>query len=139
MAVAAGCVTPAADASSAQIEPTSSNTAAGRDPQACRSCIVGDDIGFPPRARARADVTATDTSVRDLALAFAETPGRFICEVPTGARERFEASMAGVPWAWAGVVLPEPTLEIVGTTGHTSRLPVADLSRAWRRISSTHS
>jgi phosphoribosylformylglycinamidine (FGAM) synthase-like enzyme len=85
-----------------------------------------------------AEATATGPA-RDLALAFTETPGRFICEVPAAAAERFEAFMDGLPWAWAGVVTAEPLLEIIGTGGKTSRLSTADLSQAWRRVSRTHS
>jgi phosphoribosylformylglycinamidine synthase II len=85
-----------------------------------------------------AEVTATGPA-RDLTLAFTETPGRFVCEVPAAAAERFEAFMDGLPWAWAGVVTAEPLLEIVGTAGQPFRVSVADLSQAWRRISTTYS
>jgi phosphoribosylformylglycinamidine synthase subunit PurSL len=85
-----------------------------------------------------AEVTATGPA-RDLTLAFTETPGRFVCEVPAAAAERFEAFMDGLPWAWAGVVTAEPLLEIVGTAGQPFRVSVADLSQAWRRTAATHS
>ncbi len=85
-----------------------------------------------------AEVSATGAA-RDITLAFTETPGRFICEVPAAAIERFEALMDGLAWAWAGVVVAEPVLTIEGTAGTSNRMTVADLSRAWRRISSQHS
>jgi phosphoribosylformylglycinamidine (FGAM) synthase-like enzyme len=85
-----------------------------------------------------AEVTTTGVA-RDIALAFTETPGRFVCEVPAAAAERFEAFLDGLPWAWVGEVLAEPVLTITGTAGESIRLPVADLSQAWRRIASTHS
>ena len=85
-----------------------------------------------------AEVTATGAA-RDMALAFTETPGRFICEVPATTVERFEAVVDGLPWAWVGEVLAEPVLTITGTTGGSVRMPVDDLSHAWRRMSSTHS
>ena len=78
-----------------------------------------------------AEMTATGKA-RDLALAFTETPGRFLCEVPAVAVERFEAIAAGVPWAWAGAVTAGPQLEIVDSSGGASTISVADLARAWR-------
>jgi len=69
---------------------------------------------------------------RDLVIAFTETPGRFVCEVPEAAAERFAARMAGVPWAWVGSVAAGDRLEIVSTAGTTATVAVAELSRAWR-------
>jgi phosphoribosylformylglycinamidine synthase len=85
-----------------------------------------------------AAVMSVEDAARDLAIAFTETPGRFVCEVPAAAAERFEACLEGMPWAWVGAVLPGPTLEIVHVGGLTVAIAVADLSRAWRRISSPH-
>ncbi len=85
-----------------------------------------------------AEVAATGAA-RNIALAFTETPGRFVCEVPAAAAERFQAFLDGLPWAWVGEVLAEPVLTITGTAGESIRLPVAELSQAWRRIASSHS
>jgi phosphoribosylformylglycinamidine synthase len=72
-------------------------------------------------------------SQRDLAIAFTETPGRFVCEVPAAAAERFAAVVKDVPWAWIGSVTAEPRLEIVPTTGGAAAaIPVDRLARAWR-------
>jgi phosphoribosylformylglycinamidine synthase II len=81
---------------------------------------------------------SVEGAARDLAVAFTETPGRFVCEVPAATAERFEACLEGVPWAWVGKVLPGPTVEIVHVGGQAVAIAVADLSRAWRRISSPH-
>jgi len=69
--------------------------------------------------------------VHDLAVAFGEAPGRFVCEVSPDHVTRFETALAAVPWSWIGEVVEEPFLDIVG--GTTTRLPIADLARAWRR------
>ncbi|MFM8434009.1 MAG: phosphoribosylformylglycinamidine synthase subunit PurL [Planctomycetia bacterium] len=70
-------------------------------------------------------------AARPLAVAFTETPGRFLCAVPTAAAETFAAAMQGVPWAWVGVVRAEPVLEIAAA-GTTSTVTVEQLARAWR-------
>ena len=72
----------------------------------------------------------------DLALAFAETPGRFICEVRPEHGPAFAAQMdrmAGVTWGWIGTVAAEPVVEIVATDGSLDTLPVDRLAAAWRR------
>jgi phosphoribosylformylglycinamidine synthase len=72
----------------------------------------------------------------DLALAFAETPGRFICEVRPEHGPAFAAQMdrmAGVAWGWIGTVAAEPVVEIVATDGSLDTLPVDRLAAAWRR------
>jgi phosphoribosylformylglycinamidine synthase len=69
---------------------------------------------------------------RDLALAFAESPGRFVCEVPAAGVERFEALVSDLPWAWIGSVTPSPTLDIIDTSGTAFSIPIARLARAWR-------
>jgi phosphoribosylformylglycinamidine (FGAM) synthase-like enzyme len=70
-------------------------------------------------------------ALRPLALAFTETPGRFLCAVPAAAADRFAAVMEGVPWAWIGGVHAEPVLTITAG-GSTAALPLARLARAWR-------
>jgi phosphoribosylformylglycinamidine synthase len=80
-------------------------------------------------------LAASDTASpahRDIVIAFTETPGRFVCEVPEAAADRFAARMAGVPWAWVGNVAAGDGLEIVSTAGTLATVPVAELSRAWR-------
>lgn len=72
--------------------------------------------------------------VRDLAIAFGESPCRFLCEVPAGGDDAFAGSMKGVPWAFIGEVLAEPVLELVGEKG-TERLDVSRLAAAWRSLS----
>ena len=80
---------------------------------------------------------------RDLAIAFTETPGRFVCEVPAALADQFAVEMSQrnqtqrdqtqkMPWAWIGTVVAGDRLEIVSTTGQTTTLPVASLARAWR-------
>ena len=86
---------------------------------------------------------------RDLAIAFTETPGRFLCEVPAAAADGFAAQMKTqmnrnhqnssesrredqVPWAWIGTVIAGDRLEIGSTTGGVTTVPVANLARAWR-------
>ncbi|MFM8951998.1 MAG: phosphoribosylformylglycinamidine synthase subunit PurL [Planctomycetaceae bacterium] len=77
---------------------------------------------------------AVDPAHRDLAFAFAETPGRFICEVRPDDTAAFEQAVAGVPWAWVGAVTAEPDLAI-GSAGRLERIAVAQLDAAWRRMS----
>jgi phosphoribosylformylglycinamidine synthase II len=68
----------------------------------------------------------------DRALAFGETPGRFICEVRPEQVAAFERRLAGVPWGWIGGVTAMAVLEIVAADGGVERLPVDRLARAWR-------
>ena len=126
-AIRSRCLTACHDVSDGGVAATVAEMAIGG------SCGARLDLAALP-----AEVSASGAT-RDIALAFTETPGRFVCEVPAAAAERFEAFMDGLPWAWAGVVTAEPILEIVGTAGQTFRLSGADLSQAWRRIASTHS
>jgi phosphoribosylformylglycinamidine synthase II len=86
------------------------------------------ELGLVPRAG--------DDPFPDLAIAFAETPGRFVCEV----RPEHEAAFAALldreapnAWGWIGTVAAEPVLELVATDGTVDRLPVARLAAAWRR------
>jgi len=73
---------------------------------------------------------------RDLVAAFAETPGRFICEVQAADAAAFEKLMDGTRWAWLGAVTAEPALAIATARG-PERIGVAELSAAWRRMSHT--
>jgi phosphoribosylformylglycinamidine synthase len=77
---------------------------------------------------------AIDPAHRDLVTAFAETPGRFICEVRADDAAAFEQAVAGVPWAWVGAVTAEPDVAI-GSAGRLERIAVAQLDAAWRRMS----
>ena len=70
---------------------------------------------------------------RDLAIAFTESSGRFVCEVPAAAVDRFAEAMKSVPWAWIGDVIDGGRLEIVPTDGGAATaIPVDRLARAWR-------
>jgi phosphoribosylformylglycinamidine (FGAM) synthase-like enzyme len=79
-----------------------------------------------------ADVPATSAAANhDLAIAFAETPGRFVCEVRPEHAAKFARCMDGVRFAWVGEVMSSPDLEVVSTTGTTDRVAVDRLARAW--------
>jgi phosphoribosylformylglycinamidine synthase len=79
-----------------------------------------------------ADVPATSGAANhDLAIAFAETPGRFVCEVRPEHAAEFARCMDGVRFAWVGEVMSSPDLEVVSTTGTTDRVAVDRLARAW--------
>jgi len=71
-------------------------------------------------------------AARDLAIAFGESPGRFVCEVSDDGAQTFAAAMGEVPWACIGRVTAEPILEILATDNETIRLTVAELAGAWR-------
>ncbi len=84
------------------------------------------------------EMAAADACQRDLAIAFSETPGRFICEVPAEQVAEFETLLAGLSWAWIGCVLPDKQVEIVSVDGHTtSRLSLSQLAKAWRSLASS--
>lgn len=74
---------------------------------------------------------AEAAATRPLALAFTETPGRFLCAVRPTEADRFAAALEGVPWAWIGEVRAEPELAI-HAGGSTTALPLDGLARAWR-------
>jgi phosphoribosylformylglycinamidine synthase len=109
----------------------------------CHDCSDGGlavavaEMAIAGRTGARLDLAAVpcepDAAGHDLAIAFGETPGRFVCEVRPGQAAEFAAALGDVPWAWIGAVTAEPTLEIVGTTGNADRVPIDRLARAWRR------
>ncbi len=69
---------------------------------------------------------------RDLAIAFGESPGRFLCEVPPDREQAFAEAMGDVPWAFIGEVRAERTLEIVASSGETCCAPLPALTTAWR-------
>jgi len=79
---------------------------------------------------------AGDGPMPDLAIAFAETPGRFICEVRPEHAAAFAAQldrMTGVAWGWIGTVAAEPVVEIMASDGGLAAVPVDRLAAAWRR------
>jgi phosphoribosylformylglycinamidine synthase len=81
---------------------------------------------------ALADVPATTGAAdHDLAIAFAETPGRFVCEVRPEHAAEFARCMDGIRWSWIGEVAATPELEIVSTTGTIDRVAVDRLALAW--------
>ena len=77
------------------------------------------------------DSAAVPAAARDAAVAFAETPGRFVCAVAAEDAGAFATAMADVPWAWIGAVAAEPVLEIVGVAGGVERVPLERLAAAW--------
>jgi phosphoribosylformylglycinamidine synthase len=79
---------------------------------------------------ALADVPAA--AGNDLAIAFAETPGRFACEVRPEHSDEFARRLDGVRWAWIGEVTSAADLEIETTTGTIERAAVDRLAGAWR-------
>jgi phosphoribosylformylglycinamidine synthase len=74
-------------------------------------------------------------AARDLAIAFGESPGRFLCELPPGREQEFAQALApgDVRWAVIGEVLAEPTVELAGSGG-VERVAVAALDTAWRSL-----
>ena len=68
----------------------------------------------------------------DLAIAFAETPCRFVCEVDAETAGRMVECLEGIPWAWVGEVVSHPALSITGCFGGDESVPLAALDRAWR-------
>ena len=88
------------------------------------------------RRRLKSGAAAAATPLyTDLAIAFTETPGRFVCEVPAAAADRFAEQMHQTPrvrWAWIGGVVAGDRLEVVSAAGEVMTIPVAGLARAWR-------
>jgi phosphoribosylformylglycinamidine synthase subunit PurSL len=79
-----------------------------------------------------ADVpTATAAAGHDLTVAFAETPGRFVCEVKPEHAAEFARCLEGVRFGWIGSVAAAPDLEIVSSTGAIDRIAVDRLATAW--------
>jgi len=92
------------------------------------------DLAAVPFAEAGDDAGGTTTGLaRDLAIAFGESPGRFVCELPAGRAAEFAAALGDVPWAVIGEVLAEPAVELVGSGG-VERVAVAALDSAWRSL-----
>ena len=80
-----------------------------------------------------ADAPAAGAAVgHDLALAFAETPGRFVCEVRPEHADEFARRVGNTCWAWIGEVTSNADLEIVPPRGASTRIAVERLARAWR-------
>ncbi|MDA0254368.1 MAG: phosphoribosylformylglycinamidine synthase subunit PurL [Planctomycetota bacterium] len=77
---------------------------------------------------------AIGPSARDLAIAFGESPGRFLCELPAGGEQAFAAAVGDVPWAIVGEVVAEPVVELFGTAGKSERIAVGELAAAWRSL-----
>jgi phosphoribosylformylglycinamidine synthase len=110
--------------------------------QSCHDCSDGGlavavaEMAIAGQAGARLELAAvpcvTDAAGHDRAVAFAETPGRFICEVRPEHAEAFARTLGAVPWAWIGTVTTTPELEIAGGSG-VERLAIDRLARAWRR------
>jgi len=81
---------------------------------------------------ALADVpTAAAATGHDLAIAFAETPGRFVCEVKPEHEAEFTRCLEGVRFGWIGTVAAAPELEIVSSSGASDRIAVDRLATAW--------
>ncbi|NDC64784.1 MAG: phosphoribosylformylglycinamidine synthase, partial [Planctomycetia bacterium] len=79
------------------------------------------------------ETAAATPALRDLAVAFNESPGRFVCEVRPGDAAGFEAAMAGLPWAWIGAVEAGGSLRIESIEGRTlADVPVERLAGSWR-------
>ncbi|MFM9024895.1 MAG: phosphoribosylformylglycinamidine synthase subunit PurL, partial [Planctomycetaceae bacterium] len=70
-------------------------------------------------------------AAQDLAVAFAETPGRFVCAVAPDDAGAFAALLADLPWAWIGEAVAEPVVEITGRGGTTERVALERLAAAW--------
>jgi len=92
------------------------------------------DLAAVPFAEAGDDAAGTTTGLaRDLAIAFGESPGRFVCELPAGRAAEFAAALGDVPWAVIGEVLAEPSVEL-GGAGGVEPIAVAALDTAWRSL-----
>jgi phosphoribosylformylglycinamidine synthase len=70
-------------------------------------------------------------NLADLAIAFAETPGRFVCEVRPEHAAEFARCLDGVRFAWIGEVVATPDLEVVSTAGAIDRVAIDRLAQAW--------
>ena len=82
-------------------------------------------------AKVPAEIRDASGTARDFAIAFTETPGRFLCEVPAAGADAFAKAVDGVAWAWIGEVTGDRQLEIV-TSGGSAAIAVDRLDRAWR-------
>jgi phosphoribosylformylglycinamidine synthase len=69
----------------------------------------------------------------DLAVAFAESPGRFVVAVPASAAEAFAAALGAVGMAWIGAVTAAAEVTFRSRTGAAAvTIPLDQLDRAWR-------
>ena len=79
---------------------------------------------------------ADAATYRNIALLFAESNTRFLCEVPPDAAEAFEEIMGDVPVAAVGEVLTEPQLQIVSADAanplNVIDVPIGELKEAWQ-------
>jgi phosphoribosylformylglycinamidine synthase len=77
--------------------------------------------------------SVTDPTVRTMALLFAESNSRFVCEVPRAKQAEFEQALAGVPLAQIGEVISEPRVTV--STQGTTLIDVesARLKESWQR------
>ncbi|MBM4010674.1 MAG: phosphoribosylformylglycinamidine synthase subunit PurL [Planctomycetes bacterium] len=95
------------------------------------------EMSIAGRLGARIDLAAVpaaaEAAAHDLAVAFSESPGRFLCEVRPEHVADFARGLDGIPWAWIGGVTASLELEIRSDSGAVDRIGVADLARAWRR------
>ena len=111
--------------------------------RSCHDCSDGGlavavaEMAIAGRAGARLDLSAVpgdaDACGHDLALAFSETPGRFVCEVRPEHAAAFATALGDVPWAWIGAVTADRDLEIVRGAS-VERVAVERLSGAWRSL-----
>ena len=111
---------------------------------ACHDCSDGGllaavaEMAIGGAAGATIDLAAVPAEVpvgagRDLTLAFAESPGRFICEVPPAAVAGFQTLLAGHHWGWIGTVTDDTTLTVNASSGQEiARVAVERLADAWR-------
>jgi phosphoribosylformylglycinamidine synthase len=90
---------------------------------------LGGGIGLELRL---GDLPHSD-GVTDAALAFSESLGRFIVEVPEAAAARFEAAMTGALCAFVGRVRADDRIVIIGSDGNPIiETDLAAIERAWR-------
>ena len=74
-----------------------------------------------------------DQELSDAALAFSESLGRFIVEVTEADAPRFEATMAGLPCAYAGRVREDDRVVLRGGDGQpVIEVALAEIEHAWR-------
>jgi len=94
------------------------------------------EMAIAGRLGARIDLAAVPTegeaAGHDLVAAFAETPGRFVCEVRPEHAAEFARCLAGIGWAWIGSVAAAADLEITSRSATVDRVGVDALARAWR-------
>ncbi len=96
---------------------------------------IGGKTGLRIDLKAIPSEITPESQTGDLIRAFSETPGRFICEVPTSCTKRFESIVGKLTWAWIGEVLDKPLLEIHDIVGQDTHVSVDTLSQAWRQHS----